>query len=587
MSTQFDNFEAALIAHGERGRSGYWTCPAHEDRNPSLSVSEGDKGIVFTCHAGCKREDIVAALGLKMSDTFYQELERQERYEHVADYIYTDEKNEPLYKVVRLYDHSEARKTFRQYRMTPTGWESGLKDVRRVPYKLPELLAATVAYFVEGEKDADTLRKTGLVSTTTGSAGSWKEEYRRYFSHLEEIIIIADNDLPGRSSARSVARSLSKTTGSRIRLMVSPFAKDVTEHLDAGHTIEELVDLPIDDDPLPEDIREYRGKEENNPYYARTLFTEEIDKLESPKYLVDGFIVRGELNALYGRPGGGKSFFAMSWAMCVQAGKSFFGRGIQEQGKVLYVAAESANSFKMRKLAWEEHVGATPPPKTGYWLPTPVNFTDPEAVKYFNEYVTDLQPILIVIDTLSRCIPGANENGSEAMTLAVDALQELCLIKSRPAVLIVHHDTKSTGELRGHGSLEGAVALATYCKLDDGVMKLKVTKNKSDTGASQDYYLKGVAVTGYEDRGAVILPMGQNEDQSEDASPIEIYMCIANDSVGAGLSPQYLAEHLQKSRSTINRILLTLQTQGKIVNVGNEHERRFCTREQAHSLRTA
>ena len=47
-------------------------CPAHDDDNPSLSVGTGEDGrVLLNCHAhGCKAEDIVAALGLEMTDLF-------------------------------------------------------------------------------------------------------------------------------------------------------------------------------------------------------------------------------------------------------------------------------------------------------------------------------------------------------------------------------------------------------------------------------------------------------------------------------------------------------------------------------------
>jgi DNA primase len=51
----------------------YWTarCPAHADRNPSLSVSEGDDGrVLLHCHAGCTFQQIMAALNLQSTDAF-------------------------------------------------------------------------------------------------------------------------------------------------------------------------------------------------------------------------------------------------------------------------------------------------------------------------------------------------------------------------------------------------------------------------------------------------------------------------------------------------------------------------------------
>ena len=58
--------DARTLAH-ELG--GYWRgsygvarCPAHDDREPSLSVRDGDDGVLVTCHAGCDRHDVIAAL---------------------------------------------------------------------------------------------------------------------------------------------------------------------------------------------------------------------------------------------------------------------------------------------------------------------------------------------------------------------------------------------------------------------------------------------------------------------------------------------------------------------------------------------
>ena len=54
------------------GRCRYQArCPAHQDRHPSLSIREADDGrVLLFCFAGCATPDVVAALGLEMSDLF-------------------------------------------------------------------------------------------------------------------------------------------------------------------------------------------------------------------------------------------------------------------------------------------------------------------------------------------------------------------------------------------------------------------------------------------------------------------------------------------------------------------------------------
>jgi hypothetical protein len=53
--------------------SGKWVarCPVHDDRLPSLSISEGSRGNTLVhCHAGCPAAAILGAIGLKLRDLF-------------------------------------------------------------------------------------------------------------------------------------------------------------------------------------------------------------------------------------------------------------------------------------------------------------------------------------------------------------------------------------------------------------------------------------------------------------------------------------------------------------------------------------
>ena len=59
-------------------------------------------------------------------------------------------------------------------------------------------------FFVEGEKDADNLTKFGFCSSTiAGGAGKWKKYYEKYFKDAD-LILVPDNDLPGRKGMEKV-----------------------------------------------------------------------------------------------------------------------------------------------------------------------------------------------------------------------------------------------------------------------------------------------------------------------------------------------------------------------------------------------
>lgn len=232
-----------------RGSGPSWTaqCPAHDDRSPSLSLTESPTGkALLNCHAGCTVPAICAALDIRMADLFPDSPERaggtglQER----ATYSYTDEHGEILFQVVRFVD-AGGRKTFRQRRPVPSGWAWGLGDTRRVPYMLPQLLKAArdgrEIWIVEGEKDAENLQwhVEGAVTCNAMGAGAWRAEYNEHFQGLV-VHIIADDDTAGRGHADQVATHLAGVAKSVQVHLPAEGCKDVSDHLKAGHPLTAL-----------------------------------------------------------------------------------------------------------------------------------------------------------------------------------------------------------------------------------------------------------------------------------------------------------------------------------------------------------
>ena len=60
---QMNFHELAKALNGKKSGNEYLACcPAHEDRNPSLSISSNGEKILFYCHAGCTQENVISAL---------------------------------------------------------------------------------------------------------------------------------------------------------------------------------------------------------------------------------------------------------------------------------------------------------------------------------------------------------------------------------------------------------------------------------------------------------------------------------------------------------------------------------------------
>ena len=224
-------------------------CPAHDDHRPSLGVDVATDGtILVKCRsAGCSTEAITRSLGVPLAALF------PPRPGGLGDriaaaYDYRDERGGLLFQVVRLRDP----KDFRQRKPDAGRWTWKTKDVRKVPYRLPELLAADPArpvFVVEGEKDADRLAALGLTATTNpAGAGKWRHldaaAVRAAFTG-RVVVVLPDNDGPGRQHAADVAERLAgiAATVRVVELPDLPDKGDVSDWLDAGGTAEALLDL--------------------------------------------------------------------------------------------------------------------------------------------------------------------------------------------------------------------------------------------------------------------------------------------------------------------------------------------------------
>jgi hypothetical protein len=244
---------------GVRKNASGWTarCPAHDDRRQSLSISQGEKGIVLKCFAGCETKDVLAKLGLKERDLFPREkapargsfsARRSGRPE--AIYPYRNAQGRVLFEVLRF-----PGKDFRQRRPDPSrpgAYVYNLDGVSRVPYRLPELLQAdplAVVFIVEGEKDAGNLSRLGEVATTnpggTGNSRLW--ETTSFWEPLRgrDVAILPDNDEPGRKHADRVARAVQGYARSVkvLSLPALPAKGDVSDWIRTGGTRERLAAL--------------------------------------------------------------------------------------------------------------------------------------------------------------------------------------------------------------------------------------------------------------------------------------------------------------------------------------------------------
>lgn len=69
---------AELLEARPVGETWMARCPAHADSDPSLKIAQGDQGVLIHCWAGCRKEDILKAMGLEWGDLFDKTLDEED-----------------------------------------------------------------------------------------------------------------------------------------------------------------------------------------------------------------------------------------------------------------------------------------------------------------------------------------------------------------------------------------------------------------------------------------------------------------------------------------------------------------------------
>lgn len=200
----------------------------------------------------------------------------------------------------------------------------------------------------------------------------------------------------------------------------------------------------------------------------------DLEALPPLAWRVRGVLPAVGLAALYGPSASGKSFLAFDMAAAIAEGRAWFGHRA-EPAPVVYAALEGEAGFKLRAQAWQAHRGRRLPDGLHMML-QPFKLTNLEDV-------TDLASVVpagavVVLDTLNRAAPTADENSSKDMGEILEAakcLQEL----TRGLVLLVHHTGKNAAAgLRGHSSLFAAMDAAIEVSRDGDHREWKVAKAK-------------------------------------------------------------------------------------------------------------
>jgi len=480
----------------QNGKDWSARCPAHDDKNPSLSISTGDDGRVLAyCHAGCDFKSICDGLGLRQSDlmpdnsadiyttqaapnkkqassngspdktykTANAAVSVLEGYsgKPSGQWIYHDRHGHPVGVVVR-WDKS-GEKTYKQVSLNSEGWICrGIPEPRPL-YGLPGLADAERVFITEGEKAADAARAIGL-TTTTSSQGAHSPD-KTDWSPLagKECVILPDNNDPGKEYAESVSDSLAKLTPPATVKVVNldglPDGGDIDDWIEARRG--------TDKDELRQQVQARADKAEVIPTRAlprerkraRIEFcpipASQLGDSEKLEWMWHGYLCRGYTMLLVGLWKAGKSTLLSYLIKAMEAGGDLAGK--VSPAKVLVITEEGSGLWARRRddvgFGDHAHFDIRPfkcRPRMPDWI---------EYIEMVADTVRNGDYDLVIIDTWQSVSPCSDENDAAGMMAALSPLH--IITEAGAAVLVAHHPRKgdaSEGQAsRGSGALPGFV----------------------------------------------------------------------------------------------------------------------------------
>ena len=483
----------ARLGLGDRAKKSA-RCPFHEDGSNSFSVFQHNGANFWKCHAGCGNGDEITFLEK------HEELSRGDairRFCELAGVNGNGDRSAPLSRpasptvdaaaatatktpagketpsktIAATYDYSnEAGKLlFQCVRYTPKdfrqrqpdgrgGWTWNLQGVRLVPYRLPEVLKAGEVFICEGEKDADTLTALGFTATTSPlGAGKWRADYTPHFAG-KGVVIVPDNDKPGKEHAEQVARALHGVAASvRVLLMpegvkdVSEYAETFNDTAEAAERLSVMAEGAVTWKPKPEaDTISENGK--TVAPVLEFLRPSELRDYRPPEGIVlagDCHVVRGSVFVIGGAPGVGKSRAAVGLAVAGATGADWFNLKVHARFKTMIVQNENGR-FRLSKEfadldcpALENFVRVCPPPPLG------LAFDRVEFQAALTAAIADFRPDVILIDPWNAVARDDKQRDYLETFNAIRAV--LPTGDNAPALGIVAHTRKPKGDERATG----------------------------------------------------------------------------------------------------------------------------------------
>ncbi len=373
----------------------------------------------------------------------------------VATYRYEDRYGNLLYEAQRTDPDG-----MRYRRQDDDGaWVYNMVGQPMTLYRIPELVAGLLAgdtiWIVQWEGEVEALRKEQVVSTChTGPGARWRPELAQIFSWSEgsPVRIVAESEDVARLEARAAYQLIldAMPEGSDVMIVEPLEGQDTTDHLMAGHTVDEFVQIwPEPGNLLESDPGRFKRNQLQKALQRpeKTLSfvsddpdtrAQEIDErqplfrtgIAMPPFYTQW---RGCI-AISGEPSTGKSYVAISTAIdAALAGWDVFYLSAEMHKDILRDrAARAVASSQMKDFDWRDQRKRTEAltlakrvrlPDTWNHLDVGIGVTIEDIVTMLSETIT-ARPTLVVFDSLSSFVD-AMDDGKGGDTFGMSALRHV------------------------------------------------------------------------------------------------------------------------------------------------------------------
>jgi hypothetical protein len=371
----------------------------------------------------------------------------------------------------------------------PIGWQAKKPDdYLSIPYTSaalnpfdPELIADEILW-PEGEKDVDSLSAANLPAFTFGGVGDGLPDGIAPYLNNRRLVILADNDEPGRAHAEKKAAAAHKAGATSIKVLHFPELPpkgDVSDFIVSGGTAEQItgrIESALTWLPPQEAVALPSGGQD---WRAKIVTASHLQTMTFPpvRHILPGYISEGA-TIIAGKPKIGKSWLTLDLCLAATADRFTLGVLKPTQGDVLYLALEDNNRRLKRRMEklWANTEARWP---ARLALVTDWKRADEGGLDNVEEWCRSAaDPVMVVIDTLEkfRPIQKGNSAAYSADYAAVTGLQKIAG-KYRIAVVINHHVRKMEADdpfdtVSGTLGLTGAADTIIVLKRHAGAITL-------------------------------------------------------------------------------------------------------------------